>query len=79
MVPRFRRYYGRPFQTGQGVTQGKPVSPTILNIVVDVVVQAMLWEFCGPQEDLHGLGWADWEQDGMFYSENGSIVGIKSI
>ena len=31
-------YYGTSFQGLQGVTQGDPLSPTILNVVVDAVV-----------------------------------------
>ena len=32
-------YYGEPFRGERGVTQGNPMSPTIFNMVVDVVVR----------------------------------------
>ena len=31
-------YYGSPFRGERGVTQGDPLSTTIFNVVVDVVV-----------------------------------------
>ena len=58
VVPNSGKYYGCPFRTGRGVTQGDPVSPTIFNIVVDAVVRDYLQEVCGPQEYQHGFGWA---------------------
>ena len=39
MVAKSGRYYGAEFKGYQGVTQGEPISPTILNVVVDVVVR----------------------------------------
>ena len=68
MIPRTGRYYGRSFQTGQGVTQGDLVYPTIFNIVVDAVVRETLREVCGPQEALHGLGWKVGEHYIVFYA-----------
>ena len=38
MVARAGSYYGKGFKVGRGVTQGNPLSPTILNVVVDAVV-----------------------------------------
>ena len=35
VVPKAWKYFGRPFFMKRGVTQGKPVSPTIFNIVLD--------------------------------------------
>ena len=58
MVPKAVKLYERPFSTGRGVTHGDLVSPTIFNIVVDVVIRADLLEVCGPQEAQHGFGWA---------------------
>ena len=38
MVVKAGGYYGSAFQGFRGVTQGDPLSPTILNVVVDAVV-----------------------------------------
>ena len=38
MVERAGGYYGTAFKGEQGVTQGDPLSPTILNVVVYAVV-----------------------------------------
>ena len=42
MVARAGGYYVAPFCEERGVTQGDPLSPTIFNVVVDVVVRH--WE-----------------------------------
>ena len=42
MVARAGGYYGVPFCRERGVTQGEPLLPTILNVVVDTVVR--YWE-----------------------------------
>ena len=39
MVARAGGYYGDTFKGARGVTQGNPLSPTIFNVVVDVVVR----------------------------------------
>ena len=39
MVARAGGYYGAALQGDRGVTQGDPLSPTIFNVVVDVVVR----------------------------------------
>ena len=39
MVARAGGYYGKGFKRGGGMTQGNPLSPTILNVVVDAVVR----------------------------------------
>ena len=57
MVSKSGKYYGLPFSTGRGVTQGDPVSSTLFNIIVYAVVRATLQEICGPQEAQHGFGW----------------------
>ena len=57
VVPNTGKYYGSIFSTGRGVTQGDLVSPTIFNIVVDVVFRPDLQEVYGPQEAHHGFKW----------------------
>ena len=42
MVARMGGYYGAPSHRERGVTQGDPLSTTILNVVVDTVVRH--WE-----------------------------------
>ena len=42
MVARAGSYYGKGFKGGMGVTQGDLLSPTIFNVVVDVVVRHWL-------------------------------------
>ena len=39
MVARAGGYYKDAFKGARGVTQGDPLSPTILNVVVDAVVR----------------------------------------
>ena len=39
MVSRAGRYYNAPFTGSRGITQGNPLSPTIFNMVVDVVIR----------------------------------------
>ena len=58
MVLKAGKYFGRPFNTERGVTQGDPISLIIFNIVVDVVVREDLLEVYVPQEARHEFGWA---------------------
>ena len=39
MVAQAQRYYRQAFQGERGVTQGDPLSSTIINVVVDTVVR----------------------------------------
>ena len=61
------------------MTQGDPVYPTILNIVIYWEVRTTLLEFCGLQEAHHGLGWDGGEQDIVFYDDDGRITGRNPI
>ena len=47
MVDCMSRYYGSELQGFQGVTQGDPLSPTILNVVVDAVVRHWIYLVTG--------------------------------
>ena len=42
-------YYGKPFKAYQGVTQGGPFSPHILNAMVDTIVQEWLRQIVGAE------------------------------
>ena len=61
------------------MTQGYLLSPTIFNILVDLVVCAALREVSGSQEALHGLGLLEGDQDIVLYADNGRIVGRNPI
>jgi hypothetical protein len=44
MVCRGSGYYGTPFKAGRGVTQGRPLSAKLFNILVDAVVREWFWK-----------------------------------
>ena len=46
VVPKAETFFGRPFNTERGVTQGDPESLTTFGIVVGTVVRAALLEVC---------------------------------
>ena len=79
MVLNSGKYYGRPFNTWRGVTQGDPVSPTLFNIIVDALVRTTLQEICVPQESQHGFGWSAVEHNIRFYADDGRIAGRDPI
>ena len=39
MLAKYGRYFGRPFKGYRDVMQGKPLSPTIFNVIVDAVIR----------------------------------------
>ena len=55
MVPKAGKFFGRPFNTERGATQGDSVSQTIFNMVVGAVVREALLEVCGTQEAHNGF------------------------
>ena len=61
------------------MTQGKPVSLTIFNIVVDVVVRAVHWSYVDPQEAHHGFGWSAGKHNIYFYADDGRIAGRNLV
>ena len=79
MVTKARIVFGSLFSTYRGVTQVKPVSLTIFNIVVDVVVRAVHWSYVDPQEAHHGFGWSAGEYNICLYADDGRISGRNPI
>ena len=74
MVVRAGGYYGTGFKRGRGVTQGDPLSPTIFNVVVDVVVRH--WVTLEVEEaDMRGeRGREGRHQVALFYADDGMLV-----
>ena len=56
MVVRASGYYGTAFKGGRGVTQGNPLSPTIFNVVMDVIVRHWVTGVIVYAEAQGGLG-----------------------
>ena len=56
MVVRAEGYYGTGFKGARGVTQGDPLSPTIFNVVVDVVVRHWVTLAVEEAEKMGGRG-----------------------
>ena len=79
VVPKYGKFFGRPFHMDRGVKQGDLVSLTIFNIVVVAVVRTVLLEVCGPQEKHHGFGWSSGENSICFYAGDGKMTGCNPI
>ena len=74
MVARVGGYYGTAFQGARGVTQVDPLSPTIFNVVVDVVVRNWVTVVIAGAEDWGKSGQEGRHQADLFYVGNGMVV-----
>ena len=76
MVARAGGYYRTAFGGERGVTQGDPLSPTIFNVVVDVIV----WHWVnGAMEETEARGEMGREgrhQAALFYADDGMVVSL---
>ena len=79
VVPNSGRYYRWPFIMERLLTQGGLVYPTVLNILVETVVRAVLLEVCSHQEAQHGLVWYSGENNVVFYAYGRRIACHKPI
>ena len=74
MVARVGGYYKTGFGGERGVTQGNPLSPTIFNVVVDVV----FWHWVhGVVEEAEARGVTEQEgrhQAALFYANDGMVA-----
>ena len=48
VVPNSGKYYGCPFSTGRGMTQGDPLYLKMFNIIMDALVRTNIQEMCTP-------------------------------
>ena len=62
------------FKGNQGVTQGGPLSPTILNLVVDAVVRHWLSVMVEGAEEQGKLGQEGMYQNDLFYADDGMVA-----
>ena len=74
MVVRAGGYYGTGFKGERGVTQGDPLSPTIFNVVVDVVVHHWVTLAVTEAEMRGERGREGRHQAALFYTDDGMVA-----
>jgi hypothetical protein len=66
--------FGEPFNAGQGVTQGRPLSGLMFNICVNAVVMEWLWQVLRDDVAQKGLGEAARDHPVAFFVDNGLVA-----
>ena len=72
MAARAGGYYGKAFKGAGGVTQDDPLSPTILNVVVDTVVRHWLEGLKNKTEEKGAMG-REGNFSAVFYADDGMV------
>ena len=67
-------YYGTSFKGERGVTQGDPLSPTIFNLVVDVLVRHWVTGVIADAEERGELGNMGRHQVALLYADDGMVA-----
>ena len=76
MVARAGGYHGTAFKGDCGVMQGDPLSPTIFNVVVDVVVMHWAMVMLEGAEDRGERGQAGRHKNTLFYADDGMVASL---
>ena len=82
MIAKEQGFYGPPFGTSRGMTQGSKFSPSAFNIIVDKVVRywlALVLEDDGGTVVLDGLGLTVRERLPLFYADDGFVGSRDSV
>ena len=74
MVARAGGYYRKGFMVGRGVTQGNPLSPTIFNVVVGVVVRHWVTIAVTEAETRRERRREGRHQAALFYADDGMLA-----
>ena len=74
MVAQAGGLYGTAFKGERGVTQGDPLSPTVLNVVVVAVVRHWVTGVIAEVEEWGELGKEGRHQVALFYADDGMIA-----
>ena len=74
MVARAGVYYGEAFKGARGVTQGDPLSPTIFDVVVDVVVRHWVMMTLAKVEKRGERGSEGRHQAAILYMDDGMVA-----
>ena len=72
------KYYGDPFQGSLRVTQGDPLYPTILNMVVDDLIPKWLMLVKEEEAGPNGFGWSIQWLTAFFYIDNEILDSLHS-
>ena len=76
MVARSGGYYSAAFTGYQGVTQGGPLSPTIFNVVVDVVLNHWVYVMVEVAEDWGKCGQEGRHHNALFCADDGMVASL---
>ena len=79
MVASAGGYYRTAFQGARGVTQGDPLSPTIFNVVVDVLVHNWVTVVVAGAEEHGECGQEGRHQATLFYAEYGMVSSSEPL
>ena len=77
IVARAGGYFGRPFKGYHSVTQGKPLYPTIFNVVMDAIIRHWGAMVAPTEDDTEGLGILIQDLATYFYATNGLITSTQ--
>ena len=77
MVARAGGYYRTAFQGACGVKQVDPLSPTIFNVVVDVVVRHWMMVIVEGKEERGEREKKGSHQNALFYADNGMVASLE--
>ena len=74
MVARSGGYFGIPFKGYHGMTQGKPLYPTLLNVVMDAIICHWVTVLAPTKEGREGLGLYIQDSETYFYANDGLVA-----
>ena len=77
MVAKAGGYFRRPFKGYQGFTQGDPLSPKILNVVVDAVICHRVAVVIPTEKGTGSLGLTIIDLAAYFYADGGLIASTQ--
>ena len=77
MVAREGKYYGDPLKRSRGFTQGNPLYPTILNIVVDAFIRHWVMVVAGEDAGPEGFGRTVQKLAALLYAENRLLMSLQ--